>query len=132
MSKPPGIHRTLLVEDDAIFGEFLKRFLTLRNHAVVHARSADDALAHIRQQEFDYVVCDLCLPCLPGHLLYRKIRNIRPELCSRFVLITGTMLSEEVKQFFQGENVQILQKPFHVNELFSLLANLSEAGPTGE
>ena len=127
---PSRNKRTLLIEDDTIFGEFLKRFLTQRGYQVTHVTDANDVLPTLEQQSVDFVICDIGLPGFPGHRLYQQLRLQLPDLCSRFLFITGNAITPELDEFLRTHRVPILQKPFHINQLFSLLTELAGAENT--
>lgn len=121
----PRKQQLLLVEDDPFFGDFLNRFLCLRGYDVTHSRDGYDALRLLTDQAFDFVICDINLPSLQGHRVYQHLQREKPLLCDRFIFITGNTLNHEISSFISSEKREILHKPFHVNQLFSLLENIS-------
>lgn len=56
----------LLVEDDEDGAEVVSRFLELKGHRVVGARSAEDAADRLRAGRFDFVLLDVVLPGVTG------------------------------------------------------------------
>ncbi|SRR6266487_1551988 len=62
--------RILLVEDDEVLRDLLKRNLLAREHEVSVAEDAQTALAYLRTTSFDLIVLDINLPDQTGwHIL---------------------------------------------------------------
>ncbi|HLG63565.1 MAG TPA: response regulator [Ktedonosporobacter sp.] len=71
----PGA-RILLVEDDAVLRELVRRNLEARWHDVSIAADAQSALAYLRATPFDLVLLDINLPDETG---WEVLRNARKE-----------------------------------------------------
>jgi DNA-binding NtrC family response regulator len=65
----------LLVEDDAVFAERLKRNLELAHFSVDIAVNGSDAIPRLRNQNFDLVVTDIRMPEVGGIELIRRIKQ---------------------------------------------------------
>jgi DNA-binding response OmpR family regulator len=61
----PGA-RILLVEDDAVIADLLRRNLQARGHEVSLAVDAQSALAYLQATPFDLIILDINLPDLTG------------------------------------------------------------------
>ncbi|MEL6342591.1 MAG: ATP-binding protein [Myxococcota bacterium] len=80
--------RLLLVDDDDAVRRGLRR--ELRRHDLKEARSVAEAIALLAQDDrFDLILCDLLMPRQPGVILYDWLRDHRPTLASRLILMTG-------------------------------------------
>jgi two-component system NtrC family sensor kinase len=94
----------------------------------VHCRSTllegsagvEDALAN---ESFDFVICDLKMPGRNGFEVYKLIRDLRPELASRFILMTGNLADAEM---YPAElaSVSLLPKPFTLARLRDAVEDL--------
>ncbi len=62
------------------------------------------------------VICDLKMPGENGIEVYRMIREMRPELAGRFILMTGNLADAE-KYTAELEAVSLLPKPFTLAQL---------------
>jgi DNA-binding NtrC family response regulator len=76
----------LVVEDDAVFADRLKRNLELAQFSVVVAENGAAAVTKLRTQNFDLVVTDIRMPELGGIELIRKIKQegldgVDPDIC---------------------------------------------------
>jgi DNA-binding response OmpR family regulator len=61
----PGA-RILLIEDDEVLRELIRRNLEARDHDVRVAEDAQTALAYLRGSPFDLIFLDICLPDQTG------------------------------------------------------------------
>lgn len=66
----PGAY-ILLVEDDAVIADLLKRNLHARGHEVSMAMDAQSALAYLQATPFDLIILDINLPDLTGWEMLR-------------------------------------------------------------
>ena len=82
-------------------------------------RSGDgrDALAKLAGRTYDLILSDLRMPELDGPGLYREVERRRPELCCRFIFLTGDTLSPEAQEFLEQTSVPSLAKPFAFDEV---------------
>lgn len=65
----------LLVEDDSVFAERLKRNLELAHFSVTTAENGAAAVNRLRAQNFDLVVTDIRMPEVGGIELIRKVKQ---------------------------------------------------------
>ena len=72
--------------------------------------------AAIAQEQFDLVICDLKMPGQNGFEVYRMIREMRPALAERFILMTGNLADAE-KYTMELAAVSLLPKPFTLAQL---------------
>jgi len=114
----------LLLEDDLYFADFLREFLSQRGYVVTVVGNGEDGIDEMARCDFDLIVCDIVMPKLRGNLLYHALESLKPHLCSRFVFITGNRFDLSIREFTQRIGNPVLNKPFHVNELFRALAEV--------
>jgi two-component system, NtrC family, response regulator len=65
----------LLVEDDSVFADRLKRNLELASYRVTVAGDGEDALSKLKNQDYDLIVTDVRMPRMGGVELIRKIKQ---------------------------------------------------------
>jgi CheY-like chemotaxis protein len=70
--------RILLVEDERVTRETLRRLFELDSHAVVEANNGAEALTLFRSSKFDLVVLDFEMPFVKGNELATRIKRITP------------------------------------------------------
>lgn len=136
----PTSWRVLVVDDDAAVGKAILR--VLRPLAVTYAQSPVGALARIEAGAwFDAIVCDIHMPGMSGPELQQQVARLAPELASRFVFITGSLLTPELRSFLGRTSNRCVEKPFEPEGLREVIAAVAgkpmppipapEAGPRG-
>lgn len=113
--------RVLLLEDDEAFREIIGEFFTENGYAVTSVKSGGDALKEIQTADFSIILCDMILPDLHGDLFYRAIERSRPQLCDRFVFMTGHAADASIGDFIKEVNGCVLLKPFQLQDLLDLV-----------
>ena len=113
--------RVLLVDDDPGLRSLVRTALELWGMAVVAVGTPRDALA--ADGTFDIALVDLFLGDEAGDALLRTLRD-RGSVTTR-VLMTG---SAELDLARAGEPDAVLRKPFEIDDLATLLEELTPAG----
>ena len=128
---PPVLrgHSALVVDDEDSIREIVHEGLSARGMAVEGAASAEEALAHLAKTSYDVVLCDFNLPGLNGEQLFNQIRAQAKRSPPRFVFMTGDILEPDVIASFSERGAHVLQKPFHVAALATLLSELLQPQP---
>jgi len=74
---PPAGPRILLVEDDQMFGDILKKRFTASGATIVHVPNGKDALAAVAKEAlFDLLLLDVSLPDMDGFEILKRIRSV--------------------------------------------------------
>jgi CheY-like chemotaxis protein len=94
---------------------------------VVTARNGTEALEAAREMEFEAILVDYLMPRMDGGELYRRLRVERPELSSRFMFMTGDILSDRTLQDIESTGCRVLVKPFGLPELTQAVGELLRA-----
>jgi len=86
---PRRLHdvRALVIEDEALVREAVKRQLESVGATVETASDGEAGLSAIVQRRFDVVLLDLNMPGLPGTRILERIREIAPEQV--VIVLTG-------------------------------------------
>jgi signal transduction histidine kinase/CheY-like chemotaxis protein len=116
-SPPSQTHAILIVDDEAGIRSALAYLLRRDGHKVETAANGHLALAKLEECAFDLVLCDLRMPELDGPGLYRALAARQPQLCRRFIFLTGDTLSPETRMFLERAGVPRLAKPFTAAEV---------------
>jgi CheY-like chemotaxis protein len=83
--------------------------------------------------EYDAILLDVRMPGLGGPEVFRSIEVLRPDLTDRVLFITGDTVSPDTRAFLEQTRVEVLHKPFSLEELrhsMDRLAVLKEQRPT--
>jgi nitrogen-specific signal transduction histidine kinase/ActR/RegA family two-component response regulator len=120
--------RILIIDDEPLLGQTL-RFAFQDRHDVEVAASGREALERLTTDvAFDLVLCDLMMPEVSGEHVYRAVRERSPSLLPRFVFMTGGAFTERSQEFLAQFDGRQLEKPFNIDEVESLLSEISAAG----
>ena len=106
--------RVLLIEDDAILADGLRRSLEQLDLAVDHSENGADAESVLRSQEYDLIILDLSLPEMDG---LDVLRSVRSRKVATPVLITTARfeIDDRIKGLDFGAD-DYLTKPFNIGE----------------
>jgi two-component system, OmpR family, response regulator len=118
--------RILIVEDDALLGERLKKDLGHAGFAVDVADNGVDAEHMGDEEPYDAVVLDLGLPKRSGLEVLRNWRQ-RGNRVPVIILTARDAWHEKVEGFKAGAD-DYLGKPFHVEELLARINALIRRG----
>ncbi|WP_201315930.1 PAS domain-containing sensor histidine kinase [Dyella sp. EPa41] len=100
----------LVVEDDDQVRLLVSFLLEELGYAVVTARDADAAMAHIASNRIDLLISDVGLPGMNGRQLAETFREGHPS--TPVLLMTGYAESAAVRSAFLGHNMSMIAKPF--------------------
>ena len=109
--------QVLLLDDDPELRETITAFLAENGYKVVPVQNGGEGVREALASDFALVLCDFDMPGLPGDLFYRAVERIRPDLCTRFVFMTGHRDDAKTNDFIGKINGFMLWKPFQLKEL---------------
>jgi PAS domain S-box-containing protein len=107
----------LLVEDERALALAVSEALVDAGLYVDHAGDGEEALARVRQNTYDLVICDLKMPRVDGMALYRAIAAASPVLARRVIFVTGDVAAAEAERFLEESGCRWLAKPFRLGDL---------------
>lgn len=105
----------LLVEDDDATRRMFEYALTSAGFTVHTARTGAEALAQLKEGEFDLVVLDLVLPWITGLGVLNSMRQDEATAQLPVIVVTGAVLTREDVEQLRG--AILLRKPVQVEEL---------------
>jgi DNA-binding response OmpR family regulator len=122
--------RILIVEDDELVADALKRGLAATGFAVDRVGSAEQAEAALATEEFDLAVVDIGLPKVDGLTLVRKIRRAGNDL-PVLILTARDGLADRVDALDLGAD-DYLTKPFELPEVAARCRALIRSATSAE
>ena len=103
----------LIVEDEVLIAQSLKKFLEKKGHVVETTESGHEAILRIAQKNYDRIVCDLMLQDISGFDVLEESlkRYTREEIGQKFIIMTAYN-SPQVLEKAREYHCEILSKPF--------------------
>jgi len=114
----------LIVEDEVELALSFKELLEAHGFSVHTAPTGVIALKHIQNKEVDAVICDLKLPQLEGDMFYVTVEKTKPEVCDRFIFVTGMADNPKFQPFINKMKGRVLFKPVRVEQVLEALNEL--------
>jgi CheY-like chemotaxis protein len=116
-SLPKGTERILVVDDEAILTEIMRKILERLGYEVTARTSSKEALEVFRSEpgRFDAVITDMTMPIITGNELARELMRVRPDI--PIILCTGfsdTISADEARAMGIRE---YLMKPIVASDL---------------
>jgi len=114
-----GFDSILIVEDEQAFSQLLQTFLESHGLIVTCVPNAIEALRQVSATNFDVIISDMVLPGPSGEDFYHEVERAHPELCRRFVFMTGHDADPRSDDFIRRARAVMLWKPFLLTDLLS-------------
>jgi DNA-binding response OmpR family regulator len=122
------IRNILLVDDDVELANTLKLLLESRNYVVTTVQDGIHALREVMDFDFDVIICDLMMPNMPGDMFYLAVQKTKPDLCRRFIFVTGHGTDPKVENFLKRVDGVALFKPVLSDELIRMISLVLQRG----
>jgi two-component system NtrC family sensor kinase len=117
----------LLIDDEAIILQSLRRLLQRDGHDVTTAATGLKGLAALDERAYEVILCDMRMPDLDGPGFYRELQRRHPHLVSRVIFLTGDVLSPDAQAFFTRVDRPHVVKPFNAREIRRMIRQVLEA-----
>ncbi len=124
-----GGRSVLVVDDEESIREIVQEGLRARGLDVHCAASVPAALELLSRRAYDFVLCDFNLPGRRGTELFNQLRGTPSYPSHAFIFMTGDVVDPAKTAELKQQGAQILQKPFQVSALASLLTQLLQPQP---
>ena len=107
--------KILLLEDDVMLNNAIKKYLQTTGHIVESFRDGESALFSLNQQSFDLLIFDINVPGIDGLSLLEKLYSTKIQTPAIF--ISALIDIEDISRAFELGCYDYLRKPFHLKEL---------------
>jgi len=124
--------RVLVVDDEKTLVNLIQQALELEGHHVDTALDVQQAMELLAANDYDVILSDLRMPGLDGEYLLNHVLETRPELAQRFVIVTGDTATPETRQLLDRPDIRSLPKPFGIQELQRMVAEVIGPGRVGQ
>jgi two-component system cell cycle sensor histidine kinase/response regulator CckA len=106
----------LVVEDEEIVRNFMKKILEKAGYKVVIVCDGEDAVARFREQDdISVVLSDVVMPKKNGMEMLNDIRKIKPGI--KAIFISGYAAEVMQKKGMFEEGTEFIRKPFKKDDL---------------
>lgn len=102
--------RLLIVDDEAVIRDGLKRILSGKAFAVETCSSGFSAIEIMQQREFDLIITDLKMPGMSGMEVLKSVRTLQPD--TPVILITGYASIDTAVEAMKNGASDYISKPF--------------------
>ena len=120
----PRPSRVLVLDDEPAIREFLARILRRSGYEVIVASDGASALAIVRDDPPDAILCDHRMVGMSGIAFHEAVAAIDPGLARRFVFMSGDVLNGELRDFALVRGITLLAKPFDIASVDRTVAGL--------
>ncbi len=117
-----GSETILVVDDEPMVRALARRSLEIYGYSVIEAEDGQDALQKVNSEaggSIALVVADVVMPRMDGRELSERLRHSHPGLL--VVYMSGHTGDELARRRVLDPTVPFIQKPFHPDELVSLV-----------
>jgi CheY-like chemotaxis protein len=123
-----GVGNIAGVDDEPVIANALARLLRRDGRTVDTAANGSLALMKLQERAYDLILSDLRMPELDGSGLYRALETRYPQLCQRFIFLTGDTLNPDTHALSVQHGVPQLFKPYTAAELRRVIHQVLQAG----
>lgn len=111
--------RILVVDDEAALAQMLCEALERAGHRVVAAGDGREALQRLEEGSFDLVISDVKMPGMDAWQFLAEIDRRHPQMKERVLLTTGDTVSSEPEELARRERLELIAKPFDIDNLLA-------------
>jgi CheY-like chemotaxis protein len=83
------------------------------------ASDGREAIERLKSRQYAAVLLDLLMPFVDGYAVLDHLREERPELLSRVLIVTASLGAREMQKVSAFEVAGIIAKPFEVDALLN-------------
>ena len=116
--------RILVVDDEPAIREFLARILRPIGHHPVLAGDGAAALAIVRDDPPDAILCDHRMGAMSGAAFNDAVAKVAPALAGRFAFMTGDVTNPELRAVADARGIPLLAKPFDIESVERTVAGI--------
>ncbi len=113
--------RLLIVDDEAVIRDGLKRVLEGESYVVETCSSGYSAIEIMQQREFDLIITDLKMPGMSGIEVLKSVRALQPDI--PVILITGYASIDTAVEAIKNGASDYISKPFAPDLLLEKVQN---------
>jgi DNA-binding response OmpR family regulator len=114
--------RLLVLDDDPSMQKLVATLLRRAGYRVDVVSAGNQAIEKMEATDYGALLLDLMTPTEGGLTVIKHLRETKPELLKRVVLVTAS--PESVLKGIEGDVFAIVRKPFQPDELVDTIARV--------
>ena len=119
--------KQILVVDDTPSNLALIRGILEEDYKANYVTSGEQALRFLDRKEADLIILDILMPEMDGIETYKRMKE-RTGFCGKVIFLTAVEVEEAKAKYSEIKLESIITKPFHSDELRTLIEKLFEEG----
>jgi DNA-binding response OmpR family regulator len=116
-----GQPTVLLVDDNPLLRNVLQSLLVKNGYNVLEAENGEAALAMLKEQSVDLIVCDVMMPKMGGFELHEQLRAAQTARHVPFVFLSALDSDDEVRHGKEVGAEDYLCKPIEPKDLLAVV-----------
>ena len=116
----------LVVDDDPGICTTLNNILIKKTYKVGIAHNGEEAIIMAREKAYNVILIDMRLPTINGLETYLAIKEANPEAVAIMMTAFRQEMADLVEQALKNNAYACLYKPFEIEELLRLIAEILE------
>jgi signal transduction histidine kinase len=121
---PPRMGRILVIDDEPLLGDVLRRLFAAEHHVVADTEARVALRRMTDGERFDVVFCDLIMPVMTGYELFAELRRVAPAEADKIVFMTGGAFTPAAREFLASVPNARIEKPFDLTKVRALVRSL--------
>jgi CheY-like chemotaxis protein len=110
------------VDDDPVNLMAMDHMLRALGHEAIGVASGPEALARLKRERFDLLLCDIHMPVMDGVELLRRARNLSPEVSAiPVVAVTADVMTRTAGAYRDLGFTGAIAKPLLIPALVQVL-----------
>jgi len=114
----------LIVDDRFADRETLKTILEDKGYRVATARDGAEAIQMVKERHYDIIFLDVRLIGMDGVETFERVKEIDPK--AAVIMVTGYTEEDLVKRAVSGGAYTCIYKPFDMERVITLVANIAK------
>ena len=114
----------MVVDDEEVIRNMIRDFLATKGYQVILASEGLEAIEKFKQAdvEIELVLLDMILPGISGTEIFKKLREINPQL--KVIMTSGYNRDIVEDHDNEDSDISFLQKPFRFAELIDKMEEM--------
>lgn len=114
----------ILIVDDVIDNiQVAMNILKEDGYNFSYAKSGEDALELVKEQQIDLILLDIMMPGLDGYEVAHQLKNDPRTMDIPIIFVTAKTDVDSLEKAFKNGGVDYITKPYHAEELLARVKN---------